>query len=295
MNYEYYKIFYCVGKHKNITRAAAELYSSQPAVTRAVQNLETELGCRLFIRTKKGVEFTHEGQTLFNYVSVACEQFIKAEDELSRAVSLNGGTVYIGATVTALHCFLFDFMDKFNKKYPEVKFKIRTNSSDNTIEYLKNGSVDLAFVTTPCNAPKPLNVLKIKQFRDVVIAGNKYSFLKDKVIGFEDLKKYPFISLAHGMQLRQFVDDVFSRHGLTVSPDIELDGADLLVPMVTHNRGLAIVPEGITKDAAERGDIFQVNFKDELPVRHVCLISDTQHTQSTASRELYRMILNEMK
>ena len=60
MNYEYYRIFYYVGKHKNITRAAVELYSSQPAVTRAVQNRETELGCRLFIRTKNCVEFTHE-------------------------------------------------------------------------------------------------------------------------------------------------------------------------------------------------------------------------------------------
>ena len=52
MNYEYYKIFYYVGKHKNITKAAAEMYSSQPAVTRAIQNLESELGCRLFTRNK---------------------------------------------------------------------------------------------------------------------------------------------------------------------------------------------------------------------------------------------------
>ena len=64
MNYEYYKIFNCVGKHKNITRAAEELYSSQPAVTRAIQKMEAELNCRLFVRTKSGVGFTHEGQTL---------------------------------------------------------------------------------------------------------------------------------------------------------------------------------------------------------------------------------------
>ena len=67
MNYEHCKIFYCVGKHKNITKAANELYSSQPAVSRAIMSLENELGCRLFIRNKNGVEFTHEGQTLFNY------------------------------------------------------------------------------------------------------------------------------------------------------------------------------------------------------------------------------------
>ena len=84
MNYEYYKIFYFVGKHKNITKAAAELYSSQPAVTRAIQNLENELNCRLFVRNKTGVEFTHEGRTLFDYVSVAQSQLLKGE-EIGRA------------------------------------------------------------------------------------------------------------------------------------------------------------------------------------------------------------------
>lgn len=77
MNYEHCKIFYCVGKHKNITKAANELYSSQPAVSRAIMSLENELGCRLFIRNKNGVEFTHEGQTLFNYASIAYTSCLK--------------------------------------------------------------------------------------------------------------------------------------------------------------------------------------------------------------------------
>ena len=77
MNYDYFRIFYYVGKHKNITRAANELYSSQPALTRAIQNLERELGCRLFVRTKTGVEFTNEGQRLFEYVNIAHNQLLK--------------------------------------------------------------------------------------------------------------------------------------------------------------------------------------------------------------------------
>ncbi|MCM1042597.1 MAG: LysR family transcriptional regulator [Corallococcus sp.] len=294
MNYEYYKIFYCVGKHKNITRAADELYSSQPAVTRVIQNMETELGCRLFIRNKKGVEFTHEGQILFAYVSVACEQFRKAEEELTQAVSLDGGIVYIGATVTALHCFLFDFLDGFRSKYPNVRFKIRTNSSDNTIEYLKNGTVDLAFVTTPYNAPKPLHVTKIREFKDVLIAGSNYTQLQNKRLHFDDLSNYPFVSLAKGMQLRQFVDDIFAAHNADITPDVEVDGVDLIVPMVKHNRGLSLVPEGIVAEALKRGEVFEMNFAEKLPPRFVCMISDPRHTQSSASRELQRMIQTDL-
>ena len=156
MNYEYYKIFYYVGKHKNITRAAVEMYSSQPAVTRAIQNLETELGCRLFIRTKNGVEFTHEGKTLFDYVNIAHSQLLKGENEVSRAISIENGTIYIGATVTALHGFLFEFLNEFHCAHPGIKFKINSGSNNGTIEKLKNGIVDIAFVSTPCNQSKEL-------------------------------------------------------------------------------------------------------------------------------------------
>lgn len=295
MNYEYYKIFYYVGKHKNITRAATELYSSQPAVTRAVQNLENELGCRLFIRTKSGVDFTHEGQLLFDYVKVACQQLIKAEDEISHSVSLEGGTVYIGATVSALHCFLFDFLDEYLLKYPNVKFKIFTSSSDKTIESLKSGMVDLAFVTTPCTVTKPCTVTNIARFDNILVAGKKFEHLKGRIISLDELQKTPFICLSKGMQLRQFVEDYFSEHGVSIVPDIEADTADLLVPMVAHNWGLAFVPEDIAAEAIANEDIFEVQLKDPLPERYVCLVSDPHHPQTRASRELARMITSKYK
>ncbi len=290
MNYEYYKIFYYVGKHKNITRAAVELYSSQPAVTRAIQNLETELGCRLFVRTKSGVEFTHEGQTLFNYVNIAHSQLLKGEDEVSKSISTETGTIYIGATVTALHGFLFDFLDKFHSVHPNIKFKINSGSSNGTIEKLKNGIVDLAFVSTPCNPSKTLNTLKIKAFDDILIAGKNFENLKDKLFKLSDLKDYPFVSLRHSMQLRQFLDDIFTEHGLSVTPDIEADGADLIVPMISHNFGLGFVPRPMAEDAIARGEVFRINLETPPPERHICMITDPHHPHTNASRLLIKTI-----
>ena len=59
-NFEYYKIFYYVAKYENLTKAASVLKTSQPAVTRTIHNLENDLGCRLFIRSKKGMQMTPE-------------------------------------------------------------------------------------------------------------------------------------------------------------------------------------------------------------------------------------------
>ena len=290
MNYEYYKIFYYVGKHKNITRAAVELYSSQPAVTRAIQNLESELGCRLFVRTKNGVEFTHEGQTLFDYVNIAHSQLLKGEDEVSKSVSAENGTIYIGATVTALYGFLFEFLNEFHAKHPSIKFKINTGSSNGTIEKLKNGIVNLAFVSTPCNPSKSLNNLTIKSFRDILIAGKNFIHLKDKPFKLTDIKNYPFVSLRHSMQLRQFIDDIFAENDMAVTPDIEADGANLLVPMISHNYGLGFVPKPMAEEAIIRGDVFPLMLDTVLPERHICMFTDPHHPHTNASRLLIKTI-----
>ncbi|MDE6597349.1 MAG: LysR family transcriptional regulator [Clostridia bacterium] len=295
MNYEYYKIFYYVGKHKNITRAAVELYSSQPAVTRAIQNLETELGCRLFVRTKNGVEFTHEGQTLFDYVRIAHSQILKGEEEINQSINAESGTIYIGTTVTALHSFLFDVLDDFHLKHPNVKFKINTGSNNATIEKLKNGIVDVAFVSTPCNTSKTLNTVNVKDFNDILIAGNNFAQLKNKTLKLDDLKNHPFVSLRHSLQLRQFIDDFFAANEISVTPDIEADSADLLIPMISHNFGLGFVPQGMAEDAISRGEVFRIPLEKEMPKRYIRMITDFHHPQTNASREFSKAILMSLK
>lgn len=290
MNYEYCKIFFYVGKHKNITKAAAELYSSQPAVSRAIQNLEQELGCRLFVRNKSGVEFTHEGKLLYEYASIAYSHLLKAEDEISQSVSTDGGTIYIGSTITALYDYLFEILNDFHKIHPKVKFKITTGSSDKTIEKLKNGIVDLSFVTTPFKNFKQFSTVKIKKFNDILIAGDRYSKLKEHTLKLEDLENFPLICLEEGMQLREFIEGIFAENNLNFAPEIEPDSAHLIVQMVRHNFGLGFVPQGMAQEAIGRGEVFKVALEQELPPRYICLITDPHHPLTSASRELVRMI-----
>ena len=123
-SFDYYRTFYYVAKYKNFTRAATMLLSSQPSVTRSIQNLESELGCRLFIRSRHGVTLTPEGEMLYRYVAPACERILRGEEELGLSLGLHGGAVSIGATETALHCLLLDRLALFQKEHPDVKIRI---------------------------------------------------------------------------------------------------------------------------------------------------------------------------
>ena len=69
-NFEHYRIFYYVAKYGNLTKAATVLHTSQPSVTRTIHNLEKNLNCRLFERSKVGMKLTPEGEVFYEYIDV---------------------------------------------------------------------------------------------------------------------------------------------------------------------------------------------------------------------------------
>ena len=161
VNFEYYKIFYYVAKYKSITQAASLLYSSQPSISRMIKILEQELGCTLFIRTRKGVALTPEGEELFDHVAPACEELFVGEELLSRSYGLQGDTIRIGASETALRCFLFDNLELFYAEHPAIKLKIYNHTASEALENLKNGNVDLAVVSTPLELVPPMRMTRL--------------------------------------------------------------------------------------------------------------------------------------
>ena len=113
-NYEYYRIFYYVAKYQSLTKAANILCSNQPNITRCMNKLEQELGCRLLLRSSQGVTLTPEGKRLYEHVAVACEHIRAAEKELSGSRSLETGSISIGASETALHVMLLQKLKAFH-------------------------------------------------------------------------------------------------------------------------------------------------------------------------------------
>ena len=115
ISYDAYRTFYTVAKLGSFTRAANALMSSQPNLTRTIRNLESVLGCTLFVRSNRGVSLTPEGEKLFARVSVACEQIQAGEEELMNDRGLKSGVISLGASETALHSLLLPVLGAFHR------------------------------------------------------------------------------------------------------------------------------------------------------------------------------------
>lgn len=290
ITYDYYRIFYYVGKYHSFTRAAKILMNSQPNITRAMNNLEQELGCRLFQRSHRGVALTPEGEKLFAHVQVAQEHLQAGETEIANAKNLKSGNISIGASEIALHGVLLPVLRQFHLTYPEIHIQVTNHSTPQAVSALKMGMVEVAVVVSPTGVAKPLREDPVMSVQDVLIAGPNFSDLRDKVWSFRDISAKPMISLGRNTKTYEFYDGLFAKHGVVLQPDIEVATTDQILPMVRNDLGLGFLPEFFAKEAIERGEVFQIHLKEAIPERSICLVQDSSRPMSAAVRVLQKMI-----
>ena len=291
VNFEYYKIFYYVAKYKNLTKAAHALGSSQPNVTRAMNCLEHEVGCTLFIRTNRGVQLTPEGEQLYSHVASAIAQIQKAESELSDNSGLEHGSISVGVSEIALNIYLLEKLKDFHKKYPHIRLKIYNHSTPQAVRSVKNGEIDFAVVSTPINVEPPLKEVRLQPFNDILVGGNTFASLSAKVLSLSDLQNYPLICLAKETMTYKFYHQLFISNGVELNPDIEVATTDQILPLVKSELGLAFLPETMAKEAISQNQIISINLKEEIPQRHICMVYDKQHPISAAAKTLINLIL----
>lgn len=288
---DYYRVFYYVAKHRNFTRAADVLMTSQPTVTRTVKMLERDLECRLFERDKRGVTLTAEGELLYSYVAPAYERILRGEEKLVGKTSLRGGSVYVSATETSLHCFLLEKLGTFHDRYPQIRLKVTNVSTTQAIENVAIGRSDFAFVASPAEVPEPLKCTPVSTFRDILVGNARYSELARGSYDLKELRKYPLISSSRNASTTyMFYQGVFAAAGLEFRPEIELNTADLIIPFIKRNLGIGFVPEELAQPALKAGEIVGISLVSPIPERVVSVVYNPQYPLSAAARELLGLV-----
>ena len=289
--YDYYRIFYYVAKYSSFTQAAAALHGSQPNITRTINLLEQELGCRLFERSHRGVTLTPEGERLYAHVQIMQEQMQAAEYELASRRSLHSGQIAIGASETALHGLLLPVLRDFKRRYPGVRLQITNHSTPQAIAALRSGLVELAVVGTPCGEIDALlNEQRLRTFRDLLVAGPDYAYLAQQKLTYSEIARLPMISLGPDSSTHAFYAQLFAEHGAMLEPDIQTATTDQILPLVCYGMGLAFVPEDFAREAIAQKEVVCLQMETPPPPRYISLVKDKSRPLSVAAMELERML-----
>lgn len=288
-NLEYYRVFYNVAKYQNITKAAHELFVSQPSVTKMIHKLEKQLDCILFERTKKGVTLTPEGELLYKSVQPAYEMILSCESEILDRKQLKTGVLRIASSEVTIKNYLLPKLEKFRMLYPEIQIKIEHVFTSNVESILMSGIVDFAILGSPMyNENFKVKVLEC--FEDVLVAGDKYSFLSDKVLTLQELNNYPIITMIQSTGTREYYNKIYESYNLMLKPSIELSDIELILLLTERNFGISFVPEIYVHDKLKDGRLHRLKIEEDILNREIYLVHCFHRPLSIAAKAFFEIL-----
>lgn len=280
-----YKIFFVVSKHKNISRAAEELYISQPAVSKSIKTLESSLGITLFTRNSKGVTLTNEGLILYKHIERAFNEISLGEDIINKLKNKEIGTINLGVSAILGKYYLLPKLDKFIKKFPKFKIHINNTHTEDELELIRRNKLELAIVSEPIH-DDTIEFIKLEKINDIFVASDKY-LKKNSILNTNDLfNKGSFMLLENSNVTRKHIDNYFYNNGLSIIPDIEASNMDFLIECAEIGLGITSTPITFVEKSLKDKSLIQIPVVPSIPSRFIGVAYKKNSTLSLAAEEL---------
>lgn len=284
-----YRIFCEVAKSQSFSKAAKELFMTQPAVSQAIMQLEGELELRLFTRTAKGVSLTNEGKLLFEYVHSAINLIHMGEDKLLETKGLMRGELKIGVGDTVSRYFLLPYLEKFHNQFPNIKLRVINRTTSELCTILKSGEIDIAICNLPIKDPS-IEIRQWLDIQDIFVCGEKYKDMLSKPLSLMEIVNLPLILLESKSNSRQYVEKYIFSKGVKIMPEIELGSHDLLLEFAKFNLGIACVIKEFSQEYLNAKTLYEIPISDPIPKRSIGLCFLKSVSLSPASTKFVEVV-----
>lgn len=246
MELRHLRYFVMAAEEANISRAAARLNVSQPAVSRQIKDLEEELGLPLFIREPNGLRLTEAGESAIAHAREILRQALAMEEGM-RLLAEQGRkvTIKVGFLPTALPGFLAEGMRRFNRRPNDACVQIFEMSPREQEEALRSGEIDLALIGEP--RPQLRGEFLVRTVRSIpmaIVVPDDHRLAKRRSVDLAELGEETFVSLHEN----QFPDrprllrNLFSRAGINPRVSVQAHGLSELLALVGAGAGVAVAP-----------------------------------------------------
>ena len=258
-NLSSYRIFYTVANTGNISKAAKELYISQPAISKSIQKLEESVGCKLFSRSSRGVVLTDEGKLLYEHVSEAFETLTLGEEKLKRSIELGVGHLKIGVSSTLCKYLLLPYLKEFIRQNPHISISISCQSTNDTLKLLEDNKIDIGLIGKTENL-KNIHFDFLEEIEDIFVAAKDYlRNLKARGIQKDHiLQSSTLMLLDKNNMTRQYIDDYLQENQIIIKDSIDISDMDLLIDFARIGVGVACVIKNFVREDLENGTLMEI-------------------------------------
>ena len=239
INLNLLKYYYEVVKERNITKAAEKVFITQPAMSRAIKELETQLNTVLLERTKKGVVPTEEGLILYNHIESILNEIDKTRNIIENSADISD--LYIGTTTSNFFNLLADLLIELKNNFSDIRVHLIFDNIYVLNDMRKSGKLDILI------KGKEEEMADFKRFDDLelqnyFIASRKhFPKLANKFIPLNDLlNKYPLIIMSNVSPGRRVFDNFIKSKNINYKPTYEFNSYDLCKKLVSKGIGIGI-------------------------------------------------------
>jgi DNA-binding transcriptional LysR family regulator len=240
MNPHHLRTFLAVRKHLNYTRAAEEVFLTQPAVSRQVRQLEEELGVRLFEQIGKSLHLTDAGETL----AVEAEKLLGAMERTAEAVrshrSAERGSVRIGASTTPGFYLLPDLLALFHRRFPKVALHYTVENSLRIEQMIVRNELDLGFVGGYLSN-EDLDLRPLVEDEIVCFTSPSHHLAKVRHVPPSSLEEELWVIRKKGSSTRRLFEHWLSSRKGTIRKAIELHCPETCKALVRAGIGLSFM------------------------------------------------------
>ncbi|MEW6426007.1 MAG: selenium metabolism-associated LysR family transcriptional regulator [Bacillota bacterium] len=295
MNLRQLEVFLRVAELKSFTRAARQLYMSQPAVSFQIRSLEEELGVKLFWRNEKNVMLTEAGRLLYPEVKQMIGHFYKIKSGLDNLKGLRTGHLEIGASTIPGEYLLPLLIGDFRKKYPGVLVSLRIGGSGEVEKWLANREIDLGF-TGIFVAGKEVECLPWIDDRLVLIIPPDHPWGQKKVVDVSELIKEPLILREPGSGTRRAFEDRLAAKNVLLTRGntaMELGSTRAIITAVQAGLGIGVVSYWAAREPLLLNRVKEILLKD-VDLRRKLYVARSQNRLSNYATDVfYNFTFNE--
>jgi len=254
-----------VARRQNLSRAAEALFVSQPTLTARLQSLESSLGERLFVRTRRGMRLTEAGETFLPFAEHAVAALADGRerlDELRRGVA---GRLVLGAPPTVSTYTLPDLLARFSAAYPKVRLAVKTGTSEEILEMVLHDQVQLGIIRSLAHQ----EIESVPLYTDalVLIAGPGHRLAGARTGGQPGLAGEVLVLFGRSSSYLEFTTATFRQAGVLTGSVLELDNIEAAKKMVERGLGVSFVPASTVAAELAAGTLTRIELVDAAPVR----------------------------
>ncbi|MEU6184752.1 LysR substrate-binding domain-containing protein [Nocardia sp. NPDC047038] len=243
-----------VAETNSFTRAAERCLVVQSALSHQIARLERELGARLFERTSRRVRLTPAGAAFLPAARQCLDAAERAAAEVAAAVGEVRGRLAVGLIPTVAAVDIPEALRDFRRRHPHVRISLRVGASEELVEKVEQGAIDVAFLGLPTTArPRGVVAHELARDRHVAVVALDHPLAGERSIDLRTLSAEVFVDLPAGTAGRLQSDQAFTAAGLDRDVAFEVTSADYIARLVRPGLAIAMLPstyvpqlEGVT-------------------------------------------------